>query len=165
MARPDFIIVMGVSGTGKTEIARGLANRLGVDWIEADTYHSAANVERMRRGDGLTDEVRWPWLAAVAEAALALPSRPAVVACSALKRSYRDFLRERLGQVGFAFLDGSEELILQRLGSRKNHFAGPSLLSSQLATLELPMPDERFLALSIAWSPQSIVEKAAAALG
>ena len=119
----------------------------------------------MGRGEGLTDEMRWPWLAAVAEAALALPSRPAVIACSALKRSYRDFLRERLGQVGFAFLDGPEELILQRLGSRKNHFAGPSLLSSQLATLEPPMLDERFVALSIAWAPQTIVDGAVTALG
>jgi len=165
MSPPEFIVVMGVSGTGKTEIARRLANRLGVDSIEADVYHSAANVERMGRGEGLTDEMRWPWLAAVAEAALALPSRPAVVACSALKRSYRDFLRERLGQVGFAFLEGPEELILRRLDSRKNHFAGPSLLTSQLATLEPPMPDERFVALSIACAPQCIVDRAVAALG
>lgn len=164
MTWPDFIVVMGVSGTGKTEVARGLAERLGVEWIEADIYHSADNVERMRRGEGLTDELRWPWLRAVAEGALALPSRPAIVACSALKRSYRDFLRERLGEVAFAYLEGPAELIESQLGSRKNHFAGPSLLASQLAALEPPMSDERFVSLPIAWSLDRIVDTAAGAL-
>jgi gluconokinase len=164
MARPDFIIVMGVSGTGKTEIARGLAEELGVEWIEADRFHSPENVERMRRGEGLTDELRWPWLAALADAASELPTRPAIIACSALKRRYRDFLRGRLGNVAFAFLDGPEELIQERMADRKNHFAGPSLLASQLATLERPDADERFVALSIAQSPSQIIAAAAAAL-
>jgi gluconokinase len=163
MEKPDFIVVMGVSGTGKSVIARRLAERLGVDWIEADSYHSPENVARMRSGQGLTDCLRWPWLAAVAAAALDLPGRPAVVACSALKRSYRDFLRQRLGDVAFVFLDGEAELIRQRLGDRADHFAGPSLLASQLATLERPQTDERFIALSIAWSPDRIVDTAAAA--
>lgn len=160
---PDFIVVMGVSGSGKTAIARRLAERLGVDWIEADRYHSPENVERMRSGLGLTDELRWPWLAAVADAALTLPTRPAIVACSALKRSYRDFLRDRLGDVAFVFLDGPAELLLQRLGDRQNHFAGPSLLASQLATLERPQQDEHFVTLPIAWSPEQIAAEAASA--
>lgn len=160
MTQPDFIVVMGVSGTGKTEIARVMAEELKVDWIEADTYHPPANVVRMQGGEGLTDQMRWPWLTAVVRAALALPSRPAVVACSALKRSYRDFLRERLGNVAFAFLDGPRELILERLDKRRNHFAGPSLLSSQLDTLEPPMPDERFVRLAIECSPRQIVDTA-----
>jgi len=165
MSRPDFIIVMGVSGTGKTEIARGLAERLGVDWIEADSYHTPANVERMRRGEGLTDEQRWPWLSAVTDAAKAAQSRPVVVACSALKRRYRDFLRDRLGEVAFAFLDGPPDLILERLGNRRNHYAGPSLLASQLDALERPMPDERFVHLPIAWNPVRLVDEASARLG
>lgn len=164
MGMPGFIVVMGVSGSGKTEIARRLAERLGVDWIEADRYHGPENVERMRSGKGLTDELRWPWLSAVTDAALELPSRPAVIACSALKRSYRDFLCDRLDDVAFIFLDGPAELLLQRLGDRQNHFAGPSLLASQLATLEPPQPDERFITLSIAWSLKQIVSKAAAAV-
>jgi len=163
MAMPDVIVVMGVSGSGKTAIARRLAERLGGDWVEADRYHSPENVERMRSGLGLTDELRWPWLAAVADAALTLPARPAVVACSALKRSYRDFLRDRLGDVAFVFLDGPAEMLLQRLGDRQNHFAGPSLLASQLATLERPQQDERFVTLPIAWSPEQIVAEAASA--
>jgi gluconokinase len=163
MTKPDFIVVMGVSGTGKTEVAQALAERMGVRWIEADTYHDQANVHRMQRGEGLTDEMRWPWLHAVTQAAIAIHPRPVVIACSALKRSYRDFLRDRLGDVAFAFLDGPSELILQRLGQRQNHFAGPSLLSSQLETLERPMQDEQFIRLPIDTTPSDIVNKAAAA--
>ena len=164
MARPDFIVVMGVSGSGKTEIARALAARLDAPWIEADAFHSSANVERMRRGEGLTDALRWPWLRTVAKAALRERRRPVVIACSALRRTYRDFLRQQLGEVAFAFLDGPIELVEQRLGQRKNHFAGPSLLASQFATLEPPSDDERCIRLPIEWTPQRIVDTAAAAL-
>lgn len=164
MTMPDFIIVMGVSGTGKSEIAQLLSQRLDVSYIEADTYHSRENVELMRQGVGLTDDQRWPWLNAVAGAALALPSRPAIVACSALKRSYRDFLRERLGSVVFIFLDGPDALIRERLGARKNHFAGASLLASQLTTLERPGADEWHIRLEFSATPQQIAEAASRAL-
>lgn len=161
MARPDFIVVMGVSGTGKSEIAGNLAKRLNGEVIEADAYHSPQNVELMRRGEGLTDELRWPWLEAVANVARATSRRPVVIACSALKRSYRELLRERLGNVVFAFLDGAPALIEQRLNERKNHFAGATLLASQLAALEPPAADEHAVRLPIDWSPERIVAHAA----
>lgn len=160
----DFLVVMGIAGTGKTEIASRLATALGCEWIEADRLHSAENVELMRRGIGLTDEQRWPWLAAVCDAALAEPGRPVVIACSSLRRIYRDFMRERLGEVTFLFLDGSPELIEQRLKSRKSHFATTSLLASQLATLEAPTADEKPIRLDIALTPQEIVSKAVSKL-
>jgi gluconokinase len=156
---------MGVAGSGKTEIARRLADALGCEWVEADTLHSPENVERMSKGVGLTDEQRWPWLTAVAEAALAKPGRPVVIACSALKRRYRDFLRERLGSIAFAFLDGPADLIEARLKARQGHFAGASLLASQFAALEPPEPGEASVRLPIEWTPQRIVTAAAAALG
>ena len=163
MARAEFIVVMGVAGAGKTEIASRLASALECAWIEADRLHSPENVERMSKGIGLTDEQRWPWLSAIAEAALAEPGRPVVIACSALKRRYRDFLRERLGTASFAFLDGPAELIEARLKARKGHFAGASLLASQFAALEPPTADEDFVRLPIEWTPERIVEAAVAA--
>ena len=163
-SKSDFLVVMGIAGTGKTEIASRLAEALDCRWIEADRLHSPENVELMRQGIGLTDEQRWPWLAAVCDAALAAPDRPMVVACSALRRRYRDFMRDRLGAVRFLFLDGPAELIEQRLGARKSHFATTSLLASQLATLEPPQDDENPVRLDIALTPAEIVERAVAAL-
>ncbi len=164
LSQSDFLVVMGIAGTGKTEIASRLAEALGCGWIEADRLHSPENVELMRQGIGLTDEQRWPWLAAVCDAALAEPGRPVVIACSALRRRYRDFLRDGLGAVRFLFLDGSPELIEQRLGARKSHFATTSLLASQLATLEPPADDEDPVRLDIALTPSEIVAHAVAAL-
>lgn len=164
VSQSDFLVVMGIAGTGKTEIARRLAEALDCQWIEADRLHSPENVERMRQGIGLTDEQRWPWLAAVCDAALAEPGRPVVIACSALRRRYRDFMRDRLGAVRFLFLDGSAELIEQRLGARKSHFATTSLLASQLATLEPPADDENPVRLDIALTPSEIVAQAVAVL-
>ncbi|MEO9337603.1 gluconokinase [Mesorhizobium sp. SB112] len=160
----DFLVVMGIAGTGKTEIASRLATALGCTWIEADRLHSAENVELMRQGIGLTDEQRWPWLGEVCEAALAERRRPVVIACSALRRRYRDFMRERLGVVRFLFLDGPTELIEQRLQARKSHFATTSLLASQLATLERPEDDEQPIRLDIALTPEEIVSSAVRAL-
>lgn len=159
------ILVMGVAGTGKSEIARRLAAALGGTLIEADDYHSAENVERMRRGVGLTDADRRPWLAAVAEAAGEAQEQPAVIACSALKRSYRDFLRARLGPLRIVHLAGTRELIASRLSGRKGHFATGSLLESQLQTLEPPCGDEQAVCLDIALPPEAVVAEALAALG
>lgn len=160
MAGDTFIVVMGVSGAGKTEIASGLARELDCPWLEADKLHSPENIARMRSGQGLSDEARWPWLATVCEEAIALSHRPVVIACSALKRRYRDFIRERLGQVHFIFLDGASEIIAARLANRKGHYAGVSLLDSQLEALEPPEPDEQALHLSIGLMPADIVRAA-----
>lgn len=164
MAGPDFIVVMGVSGSGKSEIASRLAAALGGAYLEADRLHSAANVAKMSEGIALTDQDRWPWLAAVCEVAQAEAVRPVVIACSALKRRYRDFLRERLGGLRVVFLDGPRELIAERMRARTNHFAGVALLDSQLATLEPPGPDEAPVTLALALSPERIAAEAAARL-
>lgn len=164
MTAPDFIVVMGVSGSGKSAIAQGLAAALGAPFIEADSLHSAGNVALMRQGIGLTDAQRWPWLAAICAAAQAEPSRPVVIACSALKRSYRDVLREKLGGLRFVFLDGPREVIAARMEARPGHFATVSLLESQLATLEPPTPDEDVVRLSLTLPPAEIVAAARRAL-
>lgn len=163
--RPGYLVVMGVAGTGKTEIARRLADVLQAPFVEADLLHSAANVERMRRGVGLTDEDRWPWLNAVCDAAYAHQHRPVVIACSVLKRSYRDLFRRRLGVVRILFLHGSMELVGERLKRRKNHFASVSLLESQIRTLEPPAADEDPIVLDIAEPPEIIVTNALSVLG
>ncbi len=153
----DFVVVMGIAGTGKTEIGKRLAAALGCPFVEADRFHSSQNVERMRQGIGLTDDDRWPWLNAVCDAALC-KRHPAVIACSVLKRSYRDLFRKRLGAVRFVFLDGPTDLISERLNNRRNHFASVSLVESQLKTLEPPSSDERPIVVDISKSPKSIIE-------
>jgi gluconokinase len=162
-AFPDFVVVMGIAGTGKTEIAQWLAKAQGASFLEADVFHSAANVERMRNGIGLSDEERWPWLNAVCDAALTEP-RPVIIACSVLKRRYRDLFRHRLGELRLLFLHGTVELIAARLGARKNHFASISLLESQVRTLEPPTADEDAIAIDVAEKPERIVEFALQAL-
>ncbi len=163
-AVPKYLVVMGIAGTGKTEIGRRLAEALGSAFVEADQFHSQENVERMRRGIGLTDADRWPWLAAVCDAASAETSQPVVIACSTLKRSYRDFLRQRLGAVQLLFLHGARELIKSRLLARKDHFASASLLESQLNTLEPPDAGESAIWLDVAATPDTIVAEAMLAL-
>ncbi|MBS7544756.1 gluconokinase [Ancylobacter oerskovii] len=156
---------MGVSGAGKSTVAQQLADRLGAAFIEADRLHSPENVALMRRGIGLTDAMRWPWLEAVGAAARAEPRRPVVIACSALRRIYRDFLRERLPGLRFVFVDGPREVIAERLRARPGHFAGITLLDSQLATLEPPEPGERAVTVSLTASPEAMVDMALRGLG
>lgn len=162
---PDFIVVMGVSGCGKSAVAEGLAARIGGVFLEADRLHSAENVSHMREGRGLTDAMRWPWLANVCDTAINEPRRPVVIACSSLKRAYRDFLRERLRGVRFVFLDGPRDLIADRMRKRPGHFATVSLLDSQIATLERPGPDEAVVVASIALPLAEIVATACEGLG
>jgi gluconokinase len=136
--RPSAIVVMGVSGSGKTSIGEGLSAHLAMPLLEGDQFHPKANIDKMSSGTPLTDDDRWPWLDAIAAAMRDAPGG-VIVTCSSLRRVYRDRLRERAGRpVLFVFLDGSKETIAARLADRKGHFMPPSLLQSQLATLEPP---------------------------
>jgi gluconokinase len=163
----SIILVMGVSGSGKTTVGAMLAGRLGWKYAEADSFHPVANIEKMAAGHPLTDEDRRPWLAAIAtwiDAEVAA-GEPAVVTCSALKRSYRDQLRADRPQVQVVFLQGSRELIASRLAARQGHFFTAEMLDSQFAALEEPTPDEGALMISIVGAPTEIVEEILAALG
>ena len=148
---------MGPSGSGKTTIGRALANTLRWRFIEADDLHPAENVEKMRQGIGLTHVDRRPWLSTVRmkidEAIAARES--AVVACSALTHEYRSVLNAGLDDVHFVYLRAGVELLMDRLQSRRGHFAGPSLLSSQMATLEDPGVEA--LTLDAALSPDALI--------
>jgi gluconokinase len=150
---------MGVAGAGKTVVGSLLANGLGVPFLEGDDLHPPANVRKMAQGIPLTDDDRRPWLATIA-ARIAAAKRSGtglVVACSALKRAYRDVLRGADADLRFVHLTGDRALIAQRLAHRGGHFMPRSLLDSQLATLEVPSPDENAWTCDIAETPQSIV--------
>jgi gluconokinase len=155
------VVVMGVSGCGKTTIAEMLAKRRGWSVIEGDSFHPRANVEKMAAGTPLTDEDRWPWLHAIAAEIDARRARgeSSVVASSALKRAYRDILIGDRPDVVLVYLKGSQELIAARLKARKGHFMPPSLLDSQFATLEEPGADEHPIVLSIEPRPEAIVDE------
>lgn len=135
------IVVMGVSGCGKSTLARALADALALPFIEGDQLHPPENVAKMAAGIPLDDEARQPFLRAVANALVAEPGG-AVASCSALRRSYRDLIRERAGDVQFVMPDLSHAALAARMESRPHHFMPPSLLESQLATLERPDADE-----------------------
>lgn len=136
--RPVHIVVMGVAGTGKTTIGRGIATLLGLEFAEGDAFHSEANRAKMGAGTPLTDEDRWPWLQSLRDwmTAAAAEGRSTVVACSALRVVYRDVLREADGDVFFVHLVLPEDLNADRLAARKGHYMLRSMLDSQLATLE-----------------------------
>jgi gluconokinase len=160
-APPDIsaIIVMGVSGSGKTTIASALAERIGFDCEDGDSYHPASNVEKMHAGTPLTDDDRWPWLKAIADDIdrRADTGHPFVVSCSALKRAYRDVLVHGRSDVRLVYLKGTRELIAERLALRKDHFMPASLLDSQFATIEEPTPDEHVIVVDIDASVDQIV--------
>lgn len=145
------IIVMGVSGSGKSTIATALARHMDFDCEDGDSYHPASNVEKMRAGIPLTDDDRWPWLRAIADDIdrRAATGHPFVVSCSALKRAYRDVLVHGRSDVRLVYLKGTRNLIGERLALRKGHFMPPSLLDSQFATIEEPTPDENVLVVDI----------------
>ncbi len=151
---------MGVAGSGKSLIGSTLARALGVDFVEGDDYHSIENVKRMARGTPLTDADRAEWLRALATRIRAAKDSGTglVIACSALKRSYRDILRAEANEIQFIFLRGSRTLIMERLAHRRGHFMPPSLLESQLAILEEPSADEKVWMCDITQLPADIVD-------
>lgn len=162
---PLHLVVMGVSGTGKSTIARALSDRL--DWVfaEGDEYHPQANVEKMASGRPLVDEDRWPWLQTLTEWTAEREERGenTLLTCSALKRSYRELLREGGPGTYFVHLVGDKGLLLERMGSRE-HFMPSSLLESQLDTLEDLGPDERGMVVDVANPPERIARMVLAQL-
>ena len=154
--QPPVLVIMGVSGSGKSTVAGILAAQLGWDLAEGDDLHPAGNVAKMRVGEPLTDDDRWPWLGLVAAWITdhASAGTPGVITCSALKRSYRDRLRGE--NVIFVHLTGSRDQIARRLGGRSDHFMPPALLDSQMATLEAPAPDENSVMVDVATGPAEV---------
>ncbi|WP_456734154.1 gluconokinase [Bradyrhizobium sp. USDA 3364] len=151
---------MGVSGSGKSTIADRLAIRIGWRFEDGDSFHPPSNVAKMHSGQPLTDEDRRPWLRAIAaeiDRTCGLRER-AVIACSALKRAYRDILVHGRDDIRIIFLDGTQELIAARLAARKGHFMPPGLLASQFKTLERPTPEERPIRVAIDRPVETIVE-------
>ncbi|MBY5551542.1 gluconokinase [Rhizobium leguminosarum] len=165
------IIVMGVSGCGKSSVGEKLAEALHLAFIEGDALHPAANVEKMSKGIPLTDEDRMPWLDRIGEEIKASleKSEGIIVSCSALKRLYRDRLRAAAGgNLFFVYLEGSRALLMKRMGERKGHFMPVSLLDSQLATLEVPTGEPGVVTVDIDDTVEGIAAtalKGLAALG
>jgi gluconokinase len=157
---PCVLIVMGVSGSGKSTIAESLAERLAWSYEDGDKFHPPGNVAKMKAGQPLTDNDRWPWLIAIADEIdrVRLAGRHAVIACSALKRAYRDVLVRGQSDVRVIFLNGTQALIAGRLARRKDHFMPPGLLDSQFATLEPPDAGENPVTVSIDASVDAIVD-------
>jgi gluconokinase len=162
-----LLVVMGVASSGKTTVAEGLATALGWPFRDADSFHPAANIAKMSSGSPLTDDDRWPWLDAIVTWMDARHAAGAsgIVTCSALKRAYRDRLRRSRADVRFVHLHGSRALLAGRIAARKDHFMPPSLLDSQLATLELPGPDENVLTVTVDQPPEAIITRLAKVFG
>jgi gluconokinase len=157
---PCALIVMGVSGSGKSTIADSLAERLGWTFEDGDKFHPASNVAKMSAGHPLTDEDRWPWLQAIADEIdrVCKVGEHAVIACSALKLAYRDVLVHGRNDVRIIYLNGTQPLIADRLARRKSHFMPAGLLESQFKTLEPPGPVENPVTVSIDASVDTIVD-------
>jgi len=167
MSERIALVVMGVSGSGKTTVAAMLAGRLKVHFLEGDDLHPPANVEKMRGGTPLTDDDRWPWLRAIGawldeqiEA-----GTPSVVTCSALRRAYRDLLREGRPEVSFLHLGAGEDLVADRMSHRVDHYMPVSLLHSQYDTLEPLQPDEPGVSIPVDGTASEVLRRALAALG
>jgi carbohydrate kinase (thermoresistant glucokinase family) len=163
---PTRIVVMGVSGCGKTTVGALLAGRTGWPFLDADALHPAGNVDKMVRGDPLTDDDRWPWLDLVATwiAERRAAGESGVVGCSALKRRYRDRLREADPGLRFAFLAVDRQILLARVTERPGHFFPVRLLDSQLADLEVPTLDEHPIIVQIGQSPEAVADAILAGL-
>jgi gluconokinase len=163
-AQQPVLVIMGVSGSGKSTVAGLLAGRLGWDFAEGDELHPESNVAKMQAGQPLSDEDRWPWLESIADwiRAHTAAGTPGIVTCSALKKRYRDVLRGE--GVVFVFLEGSRDRISDRLASRNGHFMPPALLESQFEALEAPTEEENFISLSVSGTPAEVAQDIIAGL-
>ena len=164
--RPMVVVVMGVSGSGKTTVAKLLAETSGWQFQEGDTLHPPENVKKMSAGIPLTDADRLPWLRKIAETIDGWRARgeSGVITCSALKRSYRDIIIGDRPDVRLVYLKGSPDLIRQRMAQRHGHFMPPALLDSQFSTLEEPSPDENPIIVDIGGQPEEIAREIACRL-
>jgi gluconokinase len=161
------VIVMGVSGVGKTTVAQGVSARLGWSYAEGDAFHSAASVAQLAGGHPLTDDDRWPWLRAIGvwlDEQIGA-GRPSVVTCSALRRVYRDLLREGRPEVFFLHLVAGEGLVAGRVSTRTDHYMPPSLLHSQYGTLEPLEPDEPGVVVPVEGTVDEVLQRVMTALG
>lgn len=160
------VVVMGVCGTGKSTVAAGLAERTGWPFAEGDEFHPEANVRKMSSGVPLQDEDRWPWLRTIRDwiAEQESAGRDVIVTCSALKRSYRDMLRDGNQSVWFAHITAPVEVLEERMRSRTGHYMPASLLTSQLATLEQLQDDEPGAVIEDQGPPDQVVDRLGAAL-
>ena len=156
MSLPHLVVVMGVSGSGKSTVGAALAQRLGVPYVDADDLHPPANIAKMSAGQPLDDDDRRPWLDTLGEWLAAHPDG-GVVSCSALKRDYRDQLRGHAPEVAFLHLEGSREVIARRQAGRPGHFMPASLMDSQFATLEPLQADERGVTVDVDQGVDAIV--------
>lgn len=164
---PAIFVVMGVSGCGKSTVGAQLAAALGLEFLEGDSLHSAANVARMAAGVALSDADRLGWLQALARriAAARAAGQGLVLSCSALKRAYRDILRQGAPDLHLVHLHGERELLAQRMAARTGHYMPASLLESQLATLEPPDAQEKAQTFDVRSDPEQIVAAVTAGLG
>ncbi len=164
---PVTVLVMGVSGAGKTTVAEGIADAMGWTFAEGDDFHPAANVAKMASGRGLDDADRWPWLAALRDwiGERERAGTSSVVTCSALKRGYRDMLRAGNESVRFCSLRAPEDVLRDRVRDRRGHYMPASLLDSQLATLEPLEPDEPGVVVDADGDTSAVVRRALDALG
>jgi gluconokinase len=156
------VVVMGVSGAGKSTVGKLIAADLRCDFRDADSFHPAANIAKMSRGEALTDEDRWPWLRAIADwiAERRAAGETGVVTCSALKRAYRDIVtHKQSADVRLVYLKGDFDLIAARLKARKGHFMPPELLRSQFEALQEPGADEHAITVSIDATPEEIAAR------
>ncbi|QLD33907.1 gluconokinase [Mannheimia varigena] len=167
MSQGKAFILMGVSSTGKTSVGTAVAQKLGLKLIDGDDLHPRANIVKMASGTPLNDDDRRPWLERINDAAFSLEqkSEKGIIVCSALKKKYRDQIREGNADVKFLFLNGSFELVLERMKQRKGHFMKPEMLQSQFNTLEIPQADEPdVIFIDIDGSFEEVVERCVGAV-